>query len=367
MAKNIVICCDGTSNEFGDSNTNVVKLYQMLVSDPNQQLVYYHPGLGTMGARGALTKVGRWWTGVLGLAFGYGITSNIGDCYQFLMDNFEDGDKVFLFGFSRGAYTARALGAMLHMFGLLRKGNDIQFPYAARMFKQKLNNHDFAVADEFKSTFSRVCKPYFVGVWDTVSSVGWIYDPVRLPFTTTNPDIGIGRHAISIDERRCMYRQNLWGTGQPHQDLKQVWFAGVHSDVGGGYPEPQSSFSKVTLKWMLREAKLAGLLTRPEVEELFLEGTPIPNSPISTNFTFAKPDPTATPQPSLRGWWWLLELCPKQYQAKEDGRWVKKWKIPLGRRRVIPDDSLIHVSVEVRKKLPGYDPKNLPKGSSYVS
>src|SRR5882724_2142920 len=219
MPKNIVICCDGTGNEFGDTNSNVVKLYQMLVADPNRQITYYHPGLGTMGARSALTKIARWWTRILGLAFGYGVINNIGDCYSFLMANFEEGDNVFLFGFSRGAYTARALGAMLHMFGLLRDGNDIQFPYAARRFKRKLDRHDFDVAEDFKATFSRICKPHFVGVWDTVSSVGWIYDPVSLPYSATNPDIQIGRHAISIDERRCMFRPNMWGAGQPTQNL----------------------------------------------------------------------------------------------------------------------------------------------------
>src|SRR6266404_314982 len=107
---------------------------------------------------------------------------------------------------------------MLRMFGLLHPGNDFQFPYAARMLKRKLGREDFAVAEDFKATFSRTCKPYFVGVWDTVSSVGWIYDPVTLPYTTTNPDIQIGRHAVSIDERRCMFRQNMWALTQPPQD-----------------------------------------------------------------------------------------------------------------------------------------------------
>lgn len=368
MAKNIVICCDGTNNEFGDSNTNVVKLYQMLVYDPTTQIVYYHPGLGSIGARAALTKIGRWWTRMLGLAFGYGITANIGDCYQFLMDNFEAEDKLFLFGFSRGAYTARAVGAMLHMFGLLRKGDDVQFPYAARMFKQKLNDHAFDVADEFKTTFSRVCRPHFVGVWDTVSSVGWIYDPVSLPFTTTNPDIKIGRHAISIDERRCMYRQNLWGTGKPDQDLQQVWFAGVHSDIGGGYVEAQSGLSKITLQWMLREAKQAGLLVDPRMEALILQGIPIKDNPISDNQVFVRPDLKATLHPSLRWLWWLLELFPKQYQTREDGHWVKKWRIPLGQRRVIPDGSCLHISVDQRRKsLPDYKPSNLPENYIPVS
>src|SRR6266699_5254372 len=106
MPKNIVICCDGTGNEFGEQNSNVVKLYKMLVRD-TAQVTYYHPGVGSMGARSALTGIGKWWTRVIGLAFGYGISDNVADAYQFLMRTFEAGDHLYIFGFSRGAYTAR--------------------------------------------------------------------------------------------------------------------------------------------------------------------------------------------------------------------------------------------------------------------
>src|SRR5437879_3124057 len=108
MAKNIVICCDGTGNQFGEQNSNVVKLYQMLVSNASQ-IPYYHPGVGTMGTRNALTSIGKWWTRKIGLAFGYGISDNIADAYQFLMRYCQK--------FSRRAYTARALCGMLHVVG----------------------------------------------------------------------------------------------------------------------------------------------------------------------------------------------------------------------------------------------------------
>src|SRR4051812_45760522 len=108
MPKNIIICCDGTGNEFGTENSNVVKLYKTLVCNESQ-IAYYHPGVGTMGARSALTRAGKWWTNVIGKAFGYGISDNVADAYQFLMRYFEPGDKVYVFGFSRGAYTARSL------------------------------------------------------------------------------------------------------------------------------------------------------------------------------------------------------------------------------------------------------------------
>jgi uncharacterized protein (DUF2235 family) len=107
--KNIVLCCDGTANEFAKHNTNVVKLYATLRQDPAAQVAYYHPGLGTMEPAGALTPWRRKITKLLGMAIGYGLANDVRDAYVFLMDRFEPGDRVFLFGFSRGAYTVRAV------------------------------------------------------------------------------------------------------------------------------------------------------------------------------------------------------------------------------------------------------------------
>lgn len=109
---------------------NVIKLYQALRHSTPGQVSYYHPGVGTMGAKKALTEAGKLWTQVRGLAFGYGLSENIADAYRYLMRVFEPDDRVFIFGFSRGAYTARALCGMLEMFGLLQPGNEGQIPYA---------------------------------------------------------------------------------------------------------------------------------------------------------------------------------------------------------------------------------------------
>ena len=181
--------------------------------------------------------------------------------YTYLMEKYEDNDTIFIFGFSRGAYVARALAAMVHMYGLMQRGNEPLIRYVLKMFKKKKKtNADFDLAAQFKATFSRQCKMHFVGVWDTVSSIGWLYDPLSLPFTRTNPDIEIGRQAISIDERRAAFRQNLWAVDPKYpQDIQQIWFAGVHSDVGGGYAEPQSGLAKITLQWMLEQAEAQGL------------------------------------------------------------------------------------------------------------
>src|SRR6185312_13977381 len=160
MARNIIVCCDGTGNEFDERRSNVIKLYKTLICDDNQ-IAYYHPGVGTMGARNALSRIGKWWTKLLGLAFGYGISDNVADAYQFLMRNYEPEDPIYVFGFSRGAYTARALCGMLHAVGLLSAGNEALIPYAIRMIKQR--HIDFGILADFKKTFSRHCKVHFVG------------------------------------------------------------------------------------------------------------------------------------------------------------------------------------------------------------
>jgi Uncharacterized alpha/beta hydrolase domain (DUF2235) len=127
--KNLVLCCDGTAND----RTNVIKLFSVLIQDPNQQAVYYHPGLGTMEPPGALTPIAQRVTRLLGRAFGYGLEADVRDAYAFLVRHFEAGDRVFLFGFSRGAYTVRTMAALLYLYGLIPNGNEPLVPYTIRM------------------------------------------------------------------------------------------------------------------------------------------------------------------------------------------------------------------------------------------
>jgi len=160
MAKNIVICCDGTGGEYGDRNSNVVKLYRALVIDPAAQVGYYHPGVGTMGAPTARNRIEKAWSMLMGLAFGAGLLANVGDAYRYLMDIFEENDKIYLFGFSRGAYTVRALAGMLRIFGLLTAGNQELIPYITRIYSERIRiakglQETLAVAEGFKETFCR--------------------------------------------------------------------------------------------------------------------------------------------------------------------------------------------------------------------
>lgn len=368
--RNIVICCDGTGNEFGGENSNVVKLYGTLVVN-DEQLGYYHPGVGTMGSPTARGPVEKDWTRVLGLAFGAGLLSNVADAYRYLMNTYRDGDRIYLFGFSRGAYTARALAGMLHVCGLLCPGNEGLIPYALRIYAAKTRRAAGAVrtldvAHRFKKTFSRDVLIDFVGIWDTVSSVGWIYDPIVLPNEGRNPIVKVGRHALAIDERRCFYHDKVWGTpftkGDPEyvvdQDIKQVWFAGAHSDVGGSYPEAESGLSKLALEWMFCEAYRFGLKIDLRRAHVVLGRSPLPHKP-----PYVQPDPLADLHRSLHGLWWALECLPHKYYRQATHH--REWRIPLGARRTIPAGSRIHESVFQRMAgCPDYRPKNLP--SNYV-
>jgi uncharacterized protein (DUF2235 family) len=360
MPKNIVVCCDGTANQFAEDRTNVIKLYYTLEQDPARQIAFYHPGVGTMEPVGALTTPARTITRVLGMAVGYGLPNDIADAYTFLMNNYVDNDEVYIFGFSRGAYTARAVCSLLRMYGLIQPGNGPLVPYAVRMMmaigklhgrkeegktpsKQEedaIKNY-FQLADDFKHTMCRTtCTPYFVGVWDTVSSVGWKDNPLTLPFSADNADIAIGRHAIAIDERRAFFRTNRWIPSpllQEHgpRDVKQVWFAGVHCDVGGGYPEKDSGLSKIALEWMLQEAKANGLLVN-EARQAEVLG-------LSPGSTYAKPDADACQHESLQGAWKMAELIRKpHYDWKTN---TTTMRANEGRRRTIPPQSLVHESV----------------------
>jgi uncharacterized protein (DUF2235 family) len=311
------------------------------------QATYYHPGLGTMEPAGALTTFARELTKLMGMAFGYRLADDIRDAYVFVMNRYQPGDRVFLFGFSRGAYTVRAVASLLHMYGLIRPGNEPLVPYAIRMLtglqrcKAAARDEYFGLAHDFKEAMSWTdCKPWFVGVWDTVSSIGWVENPLKLPYVTNNPDIEIGRHAVAIDERRAFFRSHLWRpaadsvTPSGPKDLQQVWFPGVHCDVGGGYPESESGLSKIALEWMVREAVANGLLIDETKRSAILGRGGDPR--------YMPPDPNAKAHQSLRGFWHVAEFLWKRHYDRATGR--ERYRMNLYRRREMPPGSLVHAS-----------------------
>jgi uncharacterized protein (DUF2235 family) len=358
--RNLVICFDGTNNEFGPENTHVVRLIQVLDRDPARQCLYYDPGVGTL-PRPEKTRVGVLLSKISGLAFGAGLRENVEEAYRYLMDNWEPGDRVFVFGFSRGAYTARVLTGLLHLLGLLPRGNQNLVPYVMELFrairrdKGTGRSRYWKLCDEFRWTFARPAfegddrrhfRVHFVGVWDTVSSVGWVRDPTNYQFTRRNPSIGRARHALAVDERRWFFRQNQMEPGFEGQDVQEMWFAGVHSDVGGGYPEVDGGLWRPAFEWMLEEAKDAGLIVDPARLHEVLSPTTAPAKP------WKEPQ-----HESLGLKWWLAEFVPKWRWSPKERR--RSWRIGAGRRRFIRKGSRIHWSALLRIRETRYSPPNL--------
>jgi len=364
--KNIVICCDGTGNDFGDKNSNVVKLFSVLKKNTESQLVYYDPGVGTPSTYDAFNPITRKLKYAFGAAFGYGLSENIIEAYKFLMKHYEEEDKLYFFGFSRGAYCIRALAGLIHTCGLLHANSENLVQEAMRIYHDRPQKGDAGeskrkIAREFKETFSRPCRIHFLGPWDTVSSVGWVWNPVTLQATSNNKSVEIVRHAIAIDEKRAFFRTNLWGKMRPEdhpieQDVKQVWFAGVHSDVGGSYALEASGLSNIALEWMLVEAMDKGLL--------------IDDINKARGIVNHISDPHLQDQNiSLKGAWHIAEIWPKIVRVKKtlaDGQteWVSKIYFNFYKNRPLNTKikHTLHESVMMRMQgRSDYRPKNLMK------
>jgi uncharacterized protein (DUF2235 family)/membrane protease YdiL (CAAX protease family) len=396
MSRKLVVCLDGTGNEIGTNLSNVVKLYRA-VEKGGSQLVYYDPGVGTIGRPG-------WWhqlavniQGVLGLALGYGLDDNVLDAYAWLCRTWREGDEIYLLGFSRGAYTARVLAGFIRLIGLLNPEQLNLCGYALVAYKKAGDTGNFRIAEDFADvTGSRMVRIRFVGVWETVSSVltpraRWLFIPwpLTLPYTRRNDCVETFRHAISIDERRRMFRLNHWPDPQPYvpdpgqpeatrpQDIRQVWFAGVHSDVGGGYPDVESGLAQFPLLWMSEQAEAAGLvLDRALLAALAGKAPALGGAPPRLGDAVGAqvpPNPAAELHRSLTGPWWLFEPVPKFARFKEwpGRRAFLRLYIPWAEPRPIPnrpwegkpatDPFFIHSSAIARiAERADYRPVNLP-------
>jgi uncharacterized protein (DUF2235 family) len=271
----IVICCDGTWNSADQEKkkvvvkgqeveelcvTNVLKIACRLCKkkkDGALQIVYYDQGVGTGNL---VDRIG-------GGAFGDGMTANINDTYRFLVANYEPGDSIYLFGFSRGAYTARSIAGMIRRCGILRRDAVRQYPEARALYASGTPATDpiaikFREANAIETETPIQC----VGVWDTVGALGvplGVFEGLnekKYEFldTSLSPVVKFAFHALAVDEHRKPFLPTLWATEPAAgQTLQQVWFAGAHSDVGGGYP--QQGLSDLALDWMMDSAKSAGL------------------------------------------------------------------------------------------------------------
>lgn len=355
MAKNLVLCCDGTNNQFDGYHTNVIRTYKV-ARRTDTQLTYYDPGVGTLPEPWKKTKIAKRLSMLSGLIVGDGFFDNISDAYKFLIANYEPGDKVFLFGFSRGAYTVRALAALLHSIGLLHPATESLLPYALDYWQRDFGpgSPGGQTCAEFKATLARPCPVHFIGVWDTVSSVGVINNFRSFPHTAHNPEISHVRHAVSIDERRSTFRQNLMSPVGP-QDVKNVWFAGVHSDVGGGYPPDEGGLAKLAFEWMIREAKACGL----DVDEAGLQR--------ELHQIGEPPNPDGLLHRSLHGGWWIGELLPMKHYNWDDRKWHWRWLAgafnqsrDILRNANKPFVAIHHSVVNRLNGSTGYKPANIP-------
>lgn len=384
--KNILIFSDGTGQYGGiipdQRLSNIYKMYRAMRPgtqtgiSPGEQVAYYDPGLGSGELGGRIRNV-------LASAFGTGISENIVDCYEAILKQYRDGDRVFLFGFSRGAYTARCVANVMNLCGIPRQAADggplpaggvalrkiaeeaVYSVYEhgsgkdrrqyedereekARRFRAKYGSEGTGTRGEPQGNVA----PTFIGVFDTVAALGgvmvrriltglvlvslilggvsvwkdwgppwavlawlptalfaasflWalkkqfkcITDPPQggrfswhfAAWKLKNYDrfldssVGFARHALSIDENRKRFPRVGWGrsddTKQEHRGdlpwLRQVWFAGNHSDIGGSYPESESRLSDIALRWMVEELK--AIPHPPQIDERFVQTFPDPN------------------------------------------------------------------------------------------
>jgi len=328
--KRLVICADGTWNRpeedlQKDVPTNVLRMARAirpLAADGLPQHVFYDWGIGS------------YHNAVIGGVTGQGIHKNIMDAYRYIVQNFTPGTDIYLFGFSRGAYTVRSLCGLINNCGILKRPD-------ARLIQQAFEHYKKTGAPwkpagaksvEFRDTHSHDSREIrFVGAWDTVGALGVPFSLLGLfdrkdEFydTKLGSNVRIARHALAIDERREDFEPTLW---QPRAglDLAQVWFAGSHSDIGGGYPADDQGrlASDIALDWMVQEARSAGL----DIEEHL----------------------PADIHPSARA------------RLHNSRRHIFRFSTPLV-RNLKPDrvETAIHPSVAERWRLdPGYRPPNL--------
>ncbi len=280
---NIVVCADGTWNRpeedlATDHPTNVLKLARAVKPTLGElrQQVFYDWGLGS------------YHTGAMAGVTGCGIHKNVMDGYRYIVQNYHPNDRIFLFGFSRGAYTVRALCGLINNCGILKRPQARQIQRAWDIYRSPRSDRhpEGRTSQRFRADYAWPSREvHFVGVWDTVGALGIPFSLMGLleshdEFydTKMGSNLTHARHALAIDEQREDLEPTLW---RPRSgvDLKQVWFAGVHADIGGSYGPDALSHGEVSdtaLSWMLDEATGQGLVFEPHVFRTLTDGVDAP-------------------------------------------------------------------------------------------
>ncbi|MCA0145082.1 DUF2235 domain-containing protein [Blastococcus sp. LR1] len=315
MPKRLVICCDGTWNtpdqaaEGRPCPTNVTKVALEVApkgDDGRDQCVYYLRGVGT--DRGERFRGG---------GFGMGLSRNVQDAYRTIVQHYEPGDEIFLFGFSRGAFTARSTAGLVRNCGVLRREEAGRVEEAYALYRARGAHPRGTESELFRRSYSYEPDITFIGVWDTVGALGipvrgmgWLNRKWAFHDTKLSSSVRNAFQALAIDEKRGPFRPTLW---EPHdgdahpagQRLEQVWFSGVHCGVGGGYAD--TSLSDIALLWMVERAKECGLAFEPDA---------FSRLPAGTRATDNRPHPApriaeVEPQESRKA---LYRLFPKHHR-----------------------------------------------------
>lgn len=380
-----------------------------------RQLVYYQTGIGTYTSSNltkgpVLSKISK----TLDSMFATSIAGHVQEGYRYLMDNYLANDRICIFGFSRGAYTARALAAMLQKVGLLQRGNHRHIPYAWEAYTLT-TEVGWERAGQFKRYFGMDVDIEFIGVWDSVGSLGLNR---FLPFTANNTTIKTVRHALALDERRARFKANVWGVRAPikaparkdmnhpddedsrlvafermyiptskqriQTDVMEVWFAGCHSDVGGGNTSTSArhALSRITLRWMVRQCFAAdtGIMFKEDA----LRAIGLDPATLYPMVSLRPPPVTSvankdgvlseeeedlldlrcetTDELKKNLFWWILEILPSRSRVQRaNGTWRKKIETNLGRPREVTGQVshglLAHRTVKQKMDSSSYTPR----------
>ncbi|MET7732949.1 DUF2235 domain-containing protein [Streptomyces sp. NPDC005402] len=333
MARHLVVCCDGTWNRADQSHkTNVAKValaVRQRTAVGTEQRVYYHSGVGAQRPER-----------LRGGAFGLGLSRNVLDAYRFLIQTYEPGDSLYLFGFSRGAFTARSLAGLVRNCGILRREQADRIDEAWALYRSRTKSPTSVAATLFRQAYAHETEIRFVGVWDTVGSLGipvpapWFLRPLvnrfnkRWAFHDTDLSTRVNGafHALAVDEQRSAFPPTLWhqqkGAAEQGQELRQVWFAGVHTDVGGG--EADSGLSDLTLLWMVGHATRYGL----ECDTRALGRKPDETNPDRSTDFAVRPDPLGPRHYSRVKFYKVFRVLDRPIGEAEEPRDPKKPRAP---------------------------------------
>jgi uncharacterized protein (DUF2235 family) len=307
-------------------------------ADPSgvEQRMFYHSGVGTQRHER-----------IRGGAFGFQLSRDVRDAYRFLVANFEPGDEIFFFGFSRGAFTARSTAGFVRNSGILRREHDDRVDEAYGLYRSRHAHPRGIEAQLFRRSYSHETRIRFIGVWDTVGALGIPLNGLRFVNflnrrwqfhdTELSTTVDAAFHALAIDEKRQPFRPAVWTkqVSDVPQEVEQVWFAGVHSNVGGGYPD--HSLADIALLWMVDKATECGL----GIDRAVLTAGAFAGKP-GVDPCAPSPNPLGVQQESRKGFYKLLRPFIRTIDREaEKCEWASS------------------AAVQRQEHLPGYAPSTL--------